>query len=378
LGGRELGGRVGHVEQAVFEGLGGLGELDEADAVIERDLRNRVGGRARDVQPVTDDLAGETVVRESRRELDRLWGHGGDADVAAGGDGFEGLGGEQLAGTDDHEVIGEHGELADEVPEVIDLTEPATADDAEDEWSLPAVRLLVKVLGVPTIRDRPQLGRRELMVVVYVACASRPVTQDDIQDAIWGGDPVSEKTVANLVGHTRTVLGEWDHQPILSRARTGTMRLAHGVFTDHQLFALLAERAAQVPSSQAAPLLHQALDLIDGPPFNADGFEWAHVSQLVIDIETRIERAVLDLVALELDAGDVEEARRAVLQGLRALPGNEILYRERIRIEEAAGNMKAARSALMELIYYLEDLGTEPSTPTIAQYGHLIGDRQRR
>lgn len=81
---------------------------------------------------------------------------------------------------------------------------------------------------------------------------------------------------------------------------------------------------------------------------------------------------------MELEAGDVEEARRAVIQGLRALPGNEPLYRERIRIEEAAGNTKAARSALMELIYYLEDLGTEPSTGTIAQYGHLIGDRQRR
>lgn len=261
---------------------------------------------------------------------------------------------------------------------VIDLTEPAIADELDDDWSLPAVRLLVQVLGVPAIRDRPQLGRRELMVVVYAACMARPVAPDDIQNAIWGGDAVSAKTVSNLIGHTRTALGEWDQQPILSRVSSGTMHLADGVYSDHRLFEILTDRAAQVPSSQAAPLLHQALDLIDGPPFNADGYEWAHVSQLVAEIEARIERAALDLVNLELEAGDVEEARRAVMQGLRALPGNEVLYRERVRIEETAGNMTAARSALMELIYYLEDLGTEPSNGTIAQYGHLIGDRQRR
>jgi len=263
-------------------------------------------------------------------------------------------------------------------PTVVDLTDPMPANDRDDEWSLPAVRLLIKVLGTPSIRDRPQLGRRELMVVVYVACMGRPVTQDDVQDAIWGGSPVSEKTVSNLVGHTRSALGDWDGHPILGRVTGGTMQLADGVFTDHQLFEILTDRAQRVSSSRAAPLLHQALDLIDGSPFNADGYEWAYVCQLVADIEARIERATLDLVALELEAGDVEEARRAVMQGLRALPGNEILYRERIRIEEAAGNTKAARSALMELIYYLEDLGTEPSTGTIAQYGHLIGDRQRR
>jgi hypothetical protein len=153
------------------------------------------------------------------------------------------------------------------------------------------------------------------------------------------------------------------------------MTLADGVVTDLQLFTRLTERAHQVPSSQAPPLLHHALDLIDGPPFNADGYEWAHLSQLAADTENRIERAALDLVALELDNGNLDDARRAAIQGLRALPGNELLYRERIRIEEVAGNTKAARSALLELIYHLEDLGTEPSTSTIDQYGHLIGDR---
>lgn len=268
-------------------------------------------------------------------------------------------------------------ELEDEPPtpdllSLIDLTGGPGED--LDEWTLPPVRLLVRVLGIPAIRDRPRLGRRELMVVVYAACSPRPVTPAEIQDAIWGGDAVSQKTVSNLIGHTRTALGDWDQQPILSRVSSGTMQLAEGVYSDHRLFEILTDRAAQVPSSRAAPLLHQALDLIDGPPFNADGYEWAHVSQLVAEIEARVERATLDLVNLELQAGDIEEARRAVTQGLRALPGNEVLYRERIRIEETAGNTKAARSALKELIHYLEDLGTEPSTHTLARFGHLVGE----
>jgi hypothetical protein len=247
--------------------------------------------------------------------------------------------------------------------------------DCDDHWTLPEVRLLIEVLGVPSVRDRPRLRRRELAIVVYVACMSRPVTQDDVQEAIWGGEPVSEKTVSNLVGHCRATLGDWDGLPILGRVTNGTMRLADGVKTDHQLFEALTTRAGDVASSQARPLLHQALDLIGGPPFNADGYEWAHTSQLVAGVEARIERATLDLVALELDGGQLNDARRAAAQGLRALPGNEVLYRERIRIEELAGNTKGAHAALSELLSYLEDLGTEPSTVTLTEFGHLLGDR---
>ena len=57
-------------------------------------------------------------------------------------------------------------------------------------------------------------------------------------------------------------------------------------------------------------------------------------------------------------------------------PANEELDRERSRIEESASNIKAARSAYMDLIYHLDDLG-EPSTGTIAEYGHLIADSRR-
>ena len=134
-----------------------------------------------------------------------------------------------------------------DAPSLIDLTEQATPDDQDDDWSLPTVRLFVKVLGTPSIRDRPQLGRRELMVVVYVAGRGRPATQDDIQDAMWGGAAVSEKTVSNLVGHTRSALGDWDGAPILSRVTAGTMRLADGVYTDQQLFEILTDRASTCP-----------------------------------------------------------------------------------------------------------------------------------
>ena len=50
-----------------------------------------------------------------------------------------------------------------------------------------------------------------------------------------------------------------------------------------------------------------------------------------------------------LNLGDIAAARVAVAYGLRALPLNEPLYRERMRIESAAGNPDGVRRSLTEL-----------------------------
>ena len=54
-GGGELGAGAGHVDEDLFEGAGGLGDLGDLDAVVERDLRHRGGGRAVDGEAVAVD-----------------------------------------------------------------------------------------------------------------------------------------------------------------------------------------------------------------------------------------------------------------------------------------------------------------------------------
>ncbi len=47
--------------------------------------------------------------------------------------------------------------------------------------------------------------------------------------------------------------------------------------------------------------------------------------------------------------------REAIVRGLRGLPGNEVLYRTRMRIEHQARNLAAVRNAYTELLSFLDD-----------------------
>jgi DNA-binding SARP family transcriptional activator len=247
---------------------------------------------------------------------------------------------------------------------VADLTDRCA--DGVDADRLPEPRLRIKVLGTPRIVDGPPLGRRELAITVFVACATRPVSHEHIQDAIWGGDAISTKRVFNLIGAARTALGSWDGEPVLTAALRPhhTIDLQDGVRTDLADFRRLVALAEESPSPMALSLLEEALEMVEGPPFDAPGYDWANTSQLVSEAENLIERAASFAVDLALDAGDVDRARWAVMQGLRGLPGDELLYRARMRIEDAAGNPTAVRRAYDELLTYLEDFGAEPSSET--------------
>ena len=247
-----------------------------------------------------------------------------------------------------------------------DCPEPAGPPTDNDDWEPTRPRLLVRLLGEPTIVGGPAMSRREMIVVATMACLGRPARQEDIQEAVWGGEAVVPRTIWNMVGRTRKQLGEWDGQPILSTAdrRHNTYRLADGLVTDVALMRELYDRAREVPSSEAGELLRSALAFVDGPPFDADGYEWARVNQHAHDAERLIEDAATMLAELALLADDLDTARYAVTQGLRGLPGNEVLYRARMRIEHAAGNTTAVRTAYRELTDYLDDLGAEPSQET--------------
>jgi hypothetical protein len=199
--------------------------------------------------------------------------------------------------------------------------------------------MLVKVLGAPRIVDDPVLGRRELNVVVFVACSPRPVSHEHIQDAIWGGSAISTKSVFNLIGSARTALGRRGDQQMLNTAtRPHNIITPHpDVFTDLQILRELVEAAEAAPSHDALSLLTEALGIIEGPPFDAAGYDWAITNQLVSEAEHLVERAACLAAELAIDSADLAPARWAVTTGLRAIPGDEALYRMRMRVEAAAG-----------------------------------------
>ena len=83
-------------------------------------------------------------------------------------------------------------------------------------------------------------------------------------------------------------------------------------------------------------------------------------------------------VELALAADDVVTARAAVAQALIGLPGNELLYRARMRIEAHAGNRAGVRSVYAELVSVLEEMGgdvaeaADPSPATKQLFEQLV------
>lgn len=237
-------------------------------------------------------------------------------------------------------------------------------------------RLVVRVLGVPAIPDRPNIGRRELILAVLLACRDGSLAASAAQDALWGGKPVEPKTVWNFVASVRRALGDFDDgtpvMPPADRAR-GTLRLDPRVTTDLALLRDTLAHVDELPSAEAIAALRDRLALVEGPPFDAPGYDWAHRDQDVADAAAAIEQAVDRLVDLAVDAGQLDVARDAITRGLRGLPGDEHLYRARMRVEAAAGNHAGIVAAYEQLTMYLADFETQPSPATNALYHELIG-----
>ena len=74
-----------------------------------------------------------------------------------------------------------------------------------------------------------------------------------------------------------------------------------------------------------------------------------------------------------LDADDIDAAREAAVQALRGLPGDEVLYRLRMRVEHHAGNPAGVAAAYDELIRYLDEFDAEPSPATLDLHRLLLG-----
>ena len=242
--------------------------------------------------------------------------------------------------------------------------------------------MVVHVLGTPSVPDRSDIGRRELILATYLACREGPVAASAVQDALWGGKPVETKTVWNVIGATRRSLGDLDDgspvMPAADRSRGGSLQLAAGVITDLAILRRLVSEADGASSSEAITLLREGLSLVTGPPFDAVGYDWAYRDQDVAEASTLIEQAAERLVELALEAGQVDIAREAVVRGLRGLPGNEELYRCRMRVEHHAGTLPGVTAAYEELVTYLDDLETEPSPATSALFHDLARPAGRR
>ncbi|MDP2290649.1 MAG: BTAD domain-containing putative transcriptional regulator [Actinomycetota bacterium] len=225
--------------------------------------------------------------------------------------------------------------------------------------------------------DRPEIQGLKLRLLVYLACQNgRTVSRSRILDAVWGGEARERKTFSNKLSDLRNTLGTSPTgSPLLSTATDAGVRLDPSVMTDVAVFIALAARARDAASNEAIELLSDALTLVHGEPFDDGGYEWADATQDNVQTHDHVLNAARDLYRLACDAADLTTARFALVQGLKAVPGHEDLYRLRMQLEHRAANTAAIHATFNELTHQLNVLECEPSTETVNLYRQLVGRR---
>lgn len=199
---------------------------------------------------------------------------------------------------------------------VLDLSE--TSDKAVHDSTN---TLHVRMLGQPRVTGwlTPPKGNRPEEIVVYLA-AARPggVHRDRLIDALWDGERVKPKALYNHLVAIRRHAGNAD----IITNENSTYRLADFVQSDWDQFCALTEHASTLDGRPRLETLRDALDLVNGKPFDVAETSYAWVSGE--GVVSHIEVAVSDLAAIlateALDAGDTTLAVFAARKGLLACP----------------------------------------------------------
>jgi LysM domain len=225
--------------------------------------------------------------------------------------------------------------------------------------------VIVRVIGEPSVPSRPELGRRETVATVLLACHAKPLPTSMLQDAVYADRSTNPHTVENVVHAVRKQLGKFnDNTAVLLRSHKGKLSLDPRVKTDVQLLMQALESVPEMSSAEGLMVLERAHRLVEGPPFDAKNYSWAHDQHFVSEATEVVAEATIALVdrALELDMIDV--ARQATRRAFRALNCHESLYRARMKVEQHAGNLPGVRAAYDELCRELATVDSQPAKPT--------------
>lgn len=258
--------------------------------------------------------------------------------------------------------------------------DPVDAASTEPEPAAEPV-VAVQVLGPVEItwqgpNPRPQIAE----FVSYLAAHPRGVTSDQARLALW---PVNENddrfgerspaTLWSLTTKARRALGQdRDGNALILREANNSLRLSSAVTCDWIEFEQLT-KAARSDRGRAPELLRQALSMVRGRPFEGAAWAWVDVERLDGAIEAAIADAAGELADLALGTSDLETARFAVNQGLRAVPQAEALLRSAMRVAAAGGDRAGVERAWRDarrLATVIDSLG-QPEPETVALYESL-------
>ncbi|MFC4469214.1 hypothetical protein ACFPH6_32655 [Streptomyces xiangluensis] len=257
-----------------------------------------------------------------------------------------------------------------------DTIEEGTVPEADEgeahDLHAPEIRILgpVEVTGVDSTGHGPRIA--QLAALLYF----RPGRNADV--LCCDMDPVSPWSLstlnARMQGLRRSLGNDPAGSPYVPRRKSGEdpYRLSPGVRCDWTRFFQLVERALPLGPS-GLPDLVTALALVRGRPFGGKALPWAEPYRQ--EMTTRIIDVAHTVATYRTSPGpqqDLSAARQAVATGLDVDDTAELLYRDWLRIEHAAGNRSGLHSAIARVQQVNRELDCSLETETEQLINELL------
>ncbi|KUN57256.1 hypothetical protein AQJ46_48105 [Streptomyces canus] len=228
----------------------------------------------------------------------------------------------------------------------------------------PEIRVLgpVEVTGVDSTGHGPRMAQLAVLLFFRPGRSANALCSDMDPVSPWSLSTLN----ARLQGLRRSLGNDPSGDPYVPRRRTGESpyRLSPGVRSDWTRFLQLVERALPLGPAGLAEL-EKALTLVRGRPFGGKPLPWAEPYQQ--EMITRISDVAHTVATYRTPAGphhDLSAARQAVATGLGVDDTAELLYRDWLRIEHAAGNRQGLHTAITRVQQINRSLDCDLETET--------------
>ncbi|MFE9847125.1 LysM peptidoglycan-binding domain-containing protein [Streptomyces goshikiensis] len=271
-------------------------------------------------------------------------------------DGTAGAGITNDSGTES-EGTAKAGQTADSAPAVItpdhsavSARPPRQAAAGEGEGGDTGVR--IEVLGPLRITGRDTIAHSPRTAAIAALIHLRPGrTADALCQAMDPASPWSTRTLHSRLSELRGAIGlHIDGQPLLPRPKAGAGYVFHpAVTSDWTQLQALASRGLAAGPRAGIEDLEAAMALVRGKPFGGRTLPWA--DPVVQDMLSKITDTAHTLARWQTDGAlpDLDAARHTVHKGLEIEETSEVLYRDLLTIEHAAGNDAAIRRTVARI-----------------------------
>ncbi|MEJ8655004.1 hypothetical protein [Streptomyces sp. MS1.AVA.4] len=262
---------------------------------------------------------------------------------------------------------------ADEHTGAVEETAVPQMEECEaHDLHAPEIRVLgpVDVTGVANTGHGPRMAQLAALLFFRPGRNADVLCSDMDPVSPWSSSTLN----ARMQGLRRSLKNDPAGNPYVPRRSSGDdpYRLSPGVRCDWTRFLQLVERALPLGPAGLTDL-ERALTLVRGRPFGGKPLPWAEPYQQ--EMVTRIIDVAHTIATYRTPAGphnDLSAARKAVATGLDVDDTAELLYRDWLRIEHAAGNRQGLHTAITRLQQVNRTLDCSPETETEQLINELL------